>query len=54
MTATSTPRDAEKLLRAEGFSRKAAKIAVSGMKAQGMFKQHPKQNLFTRIYNAIK
>lgn len=52
MTA-STPRDAERLLRAQGFSRKAAKIAVAGMRSQGAFKQKPKVNLLTRIINAF-
>jgi len=50
----ATPRDAERQLRAQGYSRKAAKIAVSAMNLQGTFKQQPKQNIFTRICNAIK
>lgn len=54
MTATSTPRDAERLLRSQGFSRKAAKIAVAGMRSQGMLKEKPKQNLFKRLLNAVK
>lgn len=52
MTAT-TPRDAEKLLRAHGFSRKEAKIAVAGMKLQDVFKIQSKQNIIKRIYRAI-
>jgi len=54
MTATSTPRDAEKLLRTQGFSRREAKITVAGMKSQDVFKKQPKQNIITRIFNAIK
>jgi len=51
---TTTPRDVERLLRAEGYSRKAAKIAVAAMRLQGTFRQQPKQNIITRIFNAIK
>lgn len=53
MTA-STPRDVERMLRSQGYSRKAAKTAVAGMKTQGVFKQKPNVNLLTRIFNAIK
>ncbi|WP_428565445.1 MAG: hypothetical protein ACP59X_04360 [Solidesulfovibrio sp. DCME] len=53
MTA-STPRDAERMFREQGFSRKAAKIAVAGMRSQGAFVQKPKQNFVTRIFNALK
>lgn len=48
-----TPREAEKLFREQGFSRKAAKIAVAGMRRQGAFEQKTKQNLLTRIYRAM-
>ena len=51
--STTTPRDAERLLREQGFSRKAAKIAVAGMKTQGAFQKKPKQSLLTRIFNAL-
>jgi len=51
--STSTPRDVERLLRSEGYSRKAEKIAVSAMRLQGMFKEKPKKNIITRIYRAI-
>lgn len=53
MSAATTPRDAERLLRAQGFSRKAAKVAVAGMRTQGVFLQKPKVNLLTRIFNAF-
>lgn len=53
MSAATSVRDAEKLLRKQGFSRREAKIAVAGMKSQNAFKQHPKQNIITRIYRAI-
>lgn len=49
----ATPREAEKLFRAQGFSRKAAKIAVAGMRRQGAFLQKPKKNLFTRLIKAV-
>lgn len=48
-----TPREAERQFREQGFSRKAAKIAVAGMRSQGYFLQKPKKNLFTRLIKAV-
>lgn len=53
MSASTTPREAERQFRAQGYSRKAAKTAVAGLKLQGVFQQQPKQNILTRIFNAI-
>lgn len=52
MSTPSTPREAERLFREQGFSRKAAKIAVAGMRRNGAFQQKPKTFL-TRIINAL-
>lgn len=53
MSAPATPREAERQFREEGFSRKAAKIAVAGMRRQGAFQQKPKKPFLTRIFNAL-
>jgi len=53
MSAPSTPREAERQFREQGFSRKAAKIAVAGMRRQGAFLQKTKQNPLMRLFRAM-
>lgn len=53
MSAPATPREAERQFREQGFSRKAAKIAVAGMRRQGAFEQKTKQNFLTRLFRAM-
>lgn len=48
-----TPREMEKTLRAQGYSRKGAKTAVAAMRLTGTIKEQPKQNLIKKLYKAL-
>lgn len=50
-----TPRQMERQLREQGYSRKAAKTAVAAMRLTGNLKQQPKpkKHFWARICNAL-